>query len=65
MITTLTVAKEMFDAGVYVNAVLPPAAPENGCMLRISLMATITQELIDEAVDIMEEVLKRHGLGMA
>jgi 7-keto-8-aminopelargonate synthetase-like enzyme len=62
MITTLTVAKEIYDAGVYVNAVLPPAAPENGCMLRLSLMATISEELIDEAVGIIEIVLKKNGL---
>ena len=62
MITTLTVAKEIYEAGVYVNAVLPPAAPENGCMLRLSLMATITEELINEAADIIEDVLKKNGL---
>jgi 8-amino-7-oxononanoate synthase len=62
MVTTLTVAKELYDAGVYVNAVLPPAAPENGCMLRLSLMATISKELIDEAVGIIETVLKKSGL---
>ncbi len=62
MVTTLTVAKEMYDSGVYVNTVLPPAAPENNCMLRISLMATHTEELILEAVDVIEAVLRKHGL---
>ncbi len=62
MITTLTIAKQIYDAGVYVNAVLPPAAPENGCMLRLSLMATITEDLINEAADIIEKVLKNNGL---
>jgi 4-aminobutyrate aminotransferase-like enzyme len=42
--------------------VLPPAAPENGCMLRLRLMATITEELINEAVGIIENVLKKNGL---
>lgn len=62
MITTLTVNKMMFDAGVYVNPVLPPASPPNECLLRVSLMATHTEALIDEAVDIIEVVLKEAGL---
>lgn len=58
MITTLTVAKQLFEAGVYVNPVLPPATPPNECLLRISLMATHTEALIDEAVDIIEAILR-------
>jgi 8-amino-7-oxononanoate synthase len=60
--TTLVVSKQLFEAGVYVNPVLPPAAPANECLLRVSLMATHTRELIDEAVDIIEGVLKEAGL---
>ncbi len=62
MLTTLTVAKEIYEGGVYVNTVLPPAAPEDGCMLRVSLMATFTEALIGEAVGVIEAVLKKHGL---
>lgn len=62
MMTTLTVAKELFEAGVYVNPVLPPATPPSECLLRVSLMATHTEALIDEAVDIIEAVLKEAGL---
>lgn len=60
--TTLVVSKQLFEAGVYVNPVLPPAAPANECLLRVSLMATHTRELIDEAVDIIEGVLREAGL---
>ncbi|MGI5971317.1 MAG: aminotransferase class I/II-fold pyridoxal phosphate-dependent enzyme [Oscillospiraceae bacterium] len=56
-INTLKKAKELYDAGVYVNTVLPPAAPADGCMLRTSIMATHTEELLDEAMDIMSSVL--------
>ncbi|MGI6364165.1 MAG: aminotransferase class I/II-fold pyridoxal phosphate-dependent enzyme [Bacillota bacterium] len=62
MITTLTVNKKLFEAGVYVNPVLPPATPPSECLLRVSLMATHTEALIDEAVDIIEAVLKEAGL---
>lgn len=60
--TTLTLAKQIFEAGVYVNPVLPPATPPSECLLRVSLMATHTEPLIDEAVDIIEAVLKGAGL---
>ena len=57
MIRTLTIAKKLYEAGVYVNPVLPPAAPEGECMLRSSLMATHTEALLDEAMDIIRDVL--------
>ena len=56
-IVTLKKATELYDNGVYVNTVLPPAAPADGCMLRCSLMATHTKELLDEAMDTMKKVV--------
>ena len=61
-VPTLTIAKELYDAGVYVNSSLPPAAAPHECLLRTSLMATHTTELIDEAVGIMKDILRRHEL---
>ena len=62
LIATLTIAKELYEDGVYVNCSLPPATAPNECLLRTSLMATHTQELIDEAVEIIKNVLGRHNL---
>ena len=59
---TLTIAKELYEGGVYVNSSLPPAAAPHECLLRTSLMATHTHALIDEAVDIIAEVLGRYDL---
>lgn len=56
-VNTLTVAKKIYEAGVYVNPVLPPATPENECLLRTSYMATLTEPLIDEAADIIQSVI--------
>ena len=56
-IDTLKIATKLYDNGVYVNTVLPPAAPADGCMLRCSIMATHTKQLLDEAMDIMKEVI--------
>ena len=61
-IPTLTIAKELYDRGVYVNSSLPPAAAPHECLLRTSLMVTHTEAQIDEAVEIIAEVLQEHGI---
>ena len=55
---TLVRAKQLYENGVYVNPVLPPAAPEGECLLRTSLMATHTEDLLDEAMDIIAKIMK-------
>ena len=60
MFRTLQVTTELYNRGVYVNSSLPPAVKENECLIRTSLMATHTHALIDEAVDIIAEVLKEY-----
>ncbi len=59
VMNTLIKAKAIYDAGVYVNPVLPPATPEKECLLRTSYMASLTETLIDEAIDIIADVLKQ------
>ncbi len=54
---TLRIAMELYKQGLFVNTVLPPAAPADGCMLRTSLMATLTESLLEEAADILSRVL--------
>lgn len=56
-INTLSKSKEIYEAGVYVNPVLPPATAPNECLLRTSYMATHTEALLDEAMDIIAEVM--------
>ena len=57
---TLRVQKEIYERGVYVNAVLPPACAPGECLLRTSLMATLTEALIDEAAKTISEVLHEY-----
>ena len=54
---TLEVARDIYDRGVYVNPTLPPATPEGEALLRTSYMATHTEALLDEAMDIIADVL--------
>lgn len=54
---TLVACKLLYEKGVYVNPVLPPAAPEGECLIRTSYTATHTFEMMDEAIDIIAEVL--------
>ena len=53
--STLEAARRIYDAGVYVNPVLPPAAAPSECLLRTSYMASHTEALLDEAMDIIAE----------
>lgn len=55
--TTLRAGAALFDAGVYVNPVLPPATHPKECLLRTSYMATHTEALLDEALDIIDRVI--------
>lgn len=54
---TLLISKKLFEEGVYVNPVLPPATAPTECLLRTSLMATHTEGVLDEAMDIIARVV--------
>ncbi len=54
---TLVACKVLYERGVYVNPVLPPATPEGECLIRTSYTATHTKELMDEATSIIVDVL--------
>ena len=56
---TLGIAKDLYDSGVYINPVMPPATPPSECLLRTSYMASHTEAILDEALDIIKEVLGR------
>ncbi len=51
--------KQLYDVGVFTNPVTPPAVPENSCRLRISLMATHTDEHVDQVLEAFAHVGKR------
>lgn len=62
---TLRTAVKLYNEGVYVNSVLPPATTPDECLLRTSYMATMTEPLLDEAMDIMQKVIGQPAKGGA
>jgi 8-amino-7-oxononanoate synthase len=48
--------KELFDAGIFTNPVTPPAVPDHSCRLRISLMATHTDDHVDQVLEAFAQV---------
>ncbi len=59
---TLKACKMLFDEGVYVNPVLPPATPVGECLIRTAYTATHTKELMEEAADKILKVFKELDL---
>jgi 8-amino-7-oxononanoate synthase len=57
MLRTIMACKVLYERGVYVNPVLPPATPEGECLIRTSYTSTHTKKLMDEAIDIIADVL--------
>jgi 8-amino-7-oxononanoate synthase len=51
--------RALFDAGVYVNVALHPAVPPGGALLRTSVMATHTPEVLDRALTAFADVRTR------
>ena len=47
----LSMWKKIYDRGVYVNLVLPPATPNSNCLLRCSVSAAHTRAQLDIVLD--------------
>ena len=58
----LDVWKTVFEKGLFVNMVVPPAVPTDRVLLRTSYMATHTEEQLDRALNIFEDVGKQFSL---
>lgn len=53
---------DLLDAGVFVNAVVPPAVPPGQALMRTSYMATHTNEELDFILDAFRRIGKKHGI---
>ena len=59
---TLAACNILFERGVYVNPVIPPAAPAGECLIRTSYTATHTKEQIDTAISRIAVILNELGV---
>ncbi len=60
--TTFIACKKLFENGVYVNPVISPAVPIGQSIIRTSYMATLTDEQIERATDIIARVMEELNL---
>lgn len=59
---TFLITKEIYDAGIFVNPVIPPACSPDATLIRFSLMATHTHSQVDIAIDKLTKVFKKYGI---
>lgn len=55
---TFLVTKLAFDAGVFINPVIPPACAPQDTLVRFALMASHTTEQVDRAVESLYKIFK-------
>ena len=56
---TLLATRMLMDEGIFVNPVLPPGVPPNDTLIRFSLMATLTIEQVDSALEKIEKTFRK------
>ncbi len=54
--------RDLFEAGVYVNAVVPPAVPKGQSLVRTSYMATHTDDHLDRILEAFRKVGIKNGI---
>ena len=59
---TFLVTKLAFDAGVFINPVIPPACAPQDTLVRFALMATHTEEQVERGVQALKKIFVDQGL---
>ncbi len=54
--------KDLFEVGVYANAVVPPAVPQGQSLIRTSYSATHTNDQLDQILEGFKIVGLKHGI---
>jgi len=60
---TMAVSRALFDRGVFVHGIRPPTVPEGTGRLRLTLMATHTEDMVRTAATRIDEALRERGIG--
>ena len=59
---TFLVTKLAFDAGVFINPVIPPECAPQDTLVRMALMATHTEEQVERGVQILKKIFVDLGI---
>lgn len=59
---TFLVTKLAFDAGVFINPVIPPACAPQDTLVRFALMATHTEEQVERGVKALKKIFVDEGI---
>lgn len=59
---TFEVTRMAFDAGVFINPVIPPACAPQDTLVRFALMATHDQEQVERGVMILKKIFVEKGI---
>lgn len=59
---TFLVTKLAFDAGVFINPVIPPACAPQDTLVRFALMATHTEEQVERGVQILAKIFREQNI---
>lgn len=59
---TFLVTKLAFDAGVFINPVIPPACAPQDTLVRFALMATHTEEQVERGVQALKKIFTEQGI---
>ena len=59
---TFLITKLAYDAGVFINPVIPPACAPQDTLVRFALMATHTEEQVERGVQILKKIFTEQGI---
>ncbi len=59
---TFLVTKLAFDAGIFINPVIPPACAPQDTLVRLALMATHTEEQVERGVQILKKIFVEQNI---
>ena len=59
---TFMVTKLAYEAGVFINPVIPPACAPQDTLVRFALMATHTEDQVERGVQILKRIFKDQGI---
>ena len=59
---TFVVTKKAYEAGVFINPVIPPACAPQDTLVRFALMATHTKEQVERGVSALRDIFKEENI---